>query len=268
MGEAMASHVDILDERVSLRRPLAGSIAAHAALFGSLIGYHWAGTQGGILWGTPHSLGGGGSVAITPIRQIPLPARSGRVNPVAHDTESRVPAPPKPAAKKSPREPDRDAIEIPSRKSAKLRTQIARRQSSYRPPAEERPHQLYSQAGQALASPLFGAQMGTGGVGLGPSSAFGSRYGWYRDLIEQRIAQKWRTEEVDPRVQTAPPVIVIFDILRKGQIRGVAILQSSGNRALDYSAQRAVFEAGPLPPLPAGFDREEARIEIWFQLKR
>jgi len=73
---------------------------------------------------------------------------------------------------------------------------------------------------------------------------------------------------VDPRISTAPPVIVIFDILRNGQVRNVTVLQSSGNRALDYSAQRAIFLASPFPPLPAGFEREEARIEIWFHLKR
>jgi len=48
----------------------------------------------------------------------------------------------------------------------------------------------------------------------------------------------------------------------------VMIVQSSGNRTLDYSAQRAIYLASPFPPLPAGFERDEARIEIWFQLKR
>lgn len=265
----MAAHVDILEERDSLRRPLFASLALHAALFGSIASYHSLSSQGRILWGTPHSLGGGGSVAITPIRQIPLPGRSGPVNPVAHDTESRVPAPPKPQARKTTQAAERDAIEIPSRKPAKPQTQTARgRRTTYRPVTPDRPNQLYSEAGQALTSPMFGSQMGTGGVGVGPGSAFGSRYGWYRDLIETRVAQKWRTDEVDPRIQTAPPVIVTFDILRNGQVRNVTILQGSGNRALDYSAQRAVYEASPFPQLPAGYERQEARIEIWFLLKR
>jgi protein TonB len=82
------------------------------------------------------------------------------------------------------------------------------------------------------------------------------------------VAQKWRTDDVDPRVQTAPPVIVTFDILNSGQIRNVRILQASGNRVLDYSAQRAVYDAAPFPPLPQGFERDTAQIEFWFQLKR
>ncbi len=263
----MAARLDILEGSEPLRGWLAASLALHAALFGSLALYHSLGQRGRILWGTPHALGGGGSVAVTPIRQIPLPARSGRVNPVAEDTQSRVPAAPKPQAKKAAAEP-KEAIEIPARKGQKAPAQTARRRPIERPWVEDRPHQLYSQAGQALSSPMFGAQTGAGGVGMGPGSAFGQRYGWYRDLIETRVAQRWNTSEVDPRLSAAPPVIVTFDILRNGQVRNVAVLQSSGNRTLDYSAQRAIFLAAPFPPLPAGFEREEARIEIWFQFKR
>jgi TonB family protein len=45
-------------------------------------------------------------------------------------------------------------------------------------------------------------------------------------------------------------------------------MQRSGNPTLDYSAQRAVLEAAPFPPLPAGFERDSARVEINFELKR
>ncbi len=103
---------------------------------------------------------------------------------------------------------------------------------------------------------------------MGSAGAFGYRFGGYRDLIEQRVAQKWRTDEIDPRIQTAPTVIVTFEIQRSGSITNVRVLQSSGNRALDYSAQRAVFEAGPFPPLPQAYERSSADIEIWFTLKR
>ncbi len=263
----MRGHVDILERRESLRQPLVASLAVHAAAFAVLALSTSLGERGRILWGTPQALGGG-SVAVTPVRQIPLPERSGRLNPVADDTLSRVPAPPKPETRKVQPPPPKDAIEIPARKSERAKPRVARRSQIERPWVEDRPHQLYSQAGQDLSSPLFGAQTGTGGVGMGPGSAFGQRYGWYRDLIETRVAQKWNTAEVDPRITTAPPVIVTFDILRNGQVRNVTILQSSGNRALDYSAQRAVYLAAPFPPLPAGFEREEARIEIWFLLKR
>jgi protein TonB len=115
---------------------------------------------------------------------------------------------------------------------------------------------------------MYGNASGTGGVGVGSGSAFGSRFGWYRDLLERRIAEKWRTDEVDPRIQAAPPAIVTFTILRNGTIRDVRVLQSSGNYALDNSSKRAVYEASPLPELPRDYERDSAQIEIWFQLKR
>src|SRR5450432_2523481 len=90
-------HADILDQADSLNKPLVGSFALHAAVFGTLV-----------LWGTvlsgPHETwgdansGGPGSVSINVVNKIPLPSRSGIVNPLANPTESAVPTPP-PAAK-------------------------------------------------------------------------------------------------------------------------------------------------------------------------
>jgi TonB family protein len=263
----MPTHVDILEQRESLSRPVLVSVVAHAALFSSLALYASLPGHRGLQWGTPHALGaGGGAVGITAVRQIPLPARSGTVNPLANDTESRVPAPPKPQPRRTAPEPAPDAIALRGRKTTpEPRRRPASTSQGYRA-QPDRPNQLYSSTGQALSSQMFGAQTGTGGVGAG--GAFGERFGWYRDLLERRVGQKWRTEDVDPRLQTAPPVIITFDILRNGTIRNVRILQGSGNRALDFSAQRAIYEASPFPPLPPAYERDDAQIEFWFQLKR
>jgi len=264
----MPVHVDILEERESLRRPLLGSMALHAGLFSLIALYASMGQGGRVLWGNPHALGAGSSVGITPVRQIPLPYREGATNPVANDTESRVPRPPRAELERTAKPPEPDAISIRGRKKAEAASRWARRNEPYRPRETERPNQLYSSAGQALSSPMFGAQTGTGGVGMGPGGAFGSQFGWYRDLLEQRVAQKWRTDDVDPRLQTAPPVIVTFELLRDGSIRGLRLVQGTGNLSLDRSAQRAIYEASPFPTLPPGYTREAARIEFWFQLKR
>jgi TonB family protein len=103
---------------------------------------------------------------------------------------------------------------------------------------------------------------------MGQGGALGTRFGYYRALLEQNVARRWRTSEVDPRLQTAPPVIVTFTIRRNGSTADVRIEQASGNKELDYSALRAVYEASPFPPLPPGYERDDARIEFWFQLKR
>jgi periplasmic protein TonB len=46
------------------------------------------------------------------------------------------------------------------------------------------------------------------------------------------------------------------------------ITQSSGDSTVDTSAQRAVLDAQPFPPLPTGFERNEAVVELTFVLRR
>lgn len=263
----MGARVDILAGQDSLRKPLLVSTAFHACLIAALAIQAAAGGRVRELWGNPNSLGGG-VVGITPVSQIPLAARGGLPNPLASDTESEVPTPP-PAKRQTKRaaEADPSAIAIKSRGAA---SQPARREelaSRSKLPVSEAPNQLYSNTGRALSSPMVG-QTGSGGVGIGPGGAFGNRFGAYRDLLEQMVARRWRTGDVDPRLQTAPPVIITFIIRRDGSTSDVRLEQSSGNKALDYSALRAVYEAGPFPPLPQAYERNEARIEFWFQLKR
>jgi protein TonB len=65
-----------------------------------------------------------------------------------------------------------------------------------------------------------------------------------------------------------PTVIVTFDILRDGSVRNSQIAQRSGNATLDNSALRAVMDAAPFPPLPPEYDRNEANVELHFQLKQ
>jgi outer membrane biosynthesis protein TonB len=46
------------------------------------------------------------------------------------------------------------------------------------------------------------------------------------------------------------------------------VTQPSGDYLLDTSAKRAVLDANPLPPLPQGFERNEATVELWFQMNK
>jgi len=48
----------------------------------------------------------------------------------------------------------------------------------------------------------------------------------------------------------------------------IRISQTSGIQMLDLSAKRAVIDASPFQALPAGFPRNDAQIELRFELKR
>jgi protein TonB len=109
---------------------------------------------------------------------------------------------------------------------------------------------------------------GAGRIGTGANTTLGSRFGEYSGRIQQIVSQHWRTGDVDASIRTAPQVIVSFEIQRDGTIRGLRVDQSSGISALDSSAQRAILEAVPFPPLPQAFERSTAPFEIVFELKR
>jgi protein TonB len=262
----MAHQVDNLHQRESLRRSFYGSVALHLAVAGAIVAYALLGNRSRVMWGNPSSLGGG-SMSVGVVKQIPLPSRAGLVNPLANETESSVPsAPPKPKPVERVAEPEPEAIPLKSRSPQKAAREPASR-SQYRVPGSERPSQLRSSSGQALTSPMIG-MTGSGGIGVGAGSPFGSRFGYYVDLLRQRVGEKWRTSDVDPRIQSAPPAVVTFTIHRNGAVTDVRIAQRSGNAVLDTSAQRAIYDAAPLPPLPAGFERDSATIEFWFELRR
>jgi protein TonB len=259
-------HPDILDAQESLRRPALYSLAAHIALAAALTVQSFVGSRPREIWGSPNSLGGS-SVGITPVSQVPLPSRGGPVNPLANDTESAVPTPP--PSKQAPKKQAvrvEDAIALKSKSKSKQSSLAAASQrSALKPP--ETTGQLYSSMGQRLSSPMVG-ETGAGGARMGLGGAFGNRFGWYRDALEQRIGQKWRTNELDSRVRVARPVVMTFLIRRDGTIDDLRVEESSGNKALDYSAERAIREASPFPALPTAFERNEARVEFSFHLER
>ncbi|WP_321476593.1 TonB family protein [uncultured Paludibaculum sp.] len=262
----MDQHVDVLAERDSLRRPLVGSLMLHGALFGTIGLLTVFNIGKSTTWGDPNSMGGG-SVSVTPVQRIPLPGRTGPKNPVAEDTQSEIPeeVKPKPKTKQAVKD-DPDAIPMKSKKRQKAdRTERASNRTAKR---EYYENQVYANTGQAASSPIFGMAPGSGQVGVGSNSPFGSHCGAYATLLRDRVGQRWRTDQVDARIHTLPPAIVTFDLARTGQVTRISLSQSSGNATLDYSAQRAITEAAPFQPIPPECEGNPAHIEFWFQLKR
>lgn len=262
----MPGHVDILDERESVRSALLRSVGLHLGVAGLVIG--WSAFELGSRierWGDPQSLGGG-AVAITPVASINLPSRTGRTNQVANDTESQVPSQPKPQPAKKAPPPEPDAVALKSKNAQKRPAPAPATPQKYTPVPKPKPNQVYSSTGQALTSPMFSQAPGGGGVGSGMGSPFGNRFGWYEQLLRERVAKNWRSQELESRIRNR--VAVMFEIQRDGSIRNVRVSTSSGNFSLDQSAQRAILLSNPLPPLPREFERDSATIEFWFSLQQ
>jgi len=256
----MRTHTDILDQQESLRGPFVGSVALHAAVAGLLVVSTLSFQSHREVWGGPTHAGD--AVAVNAVKSIPLPSRSGPVNPVANDTESQVQQAPKPEPKKQVKVPDENAIPLKSRNAKKQPKQQA--QQIYHP-QPLRPNQVTAAEAPAARTPLF-QKPGGGTVGMGQNNALGDRFGAYADLVAQRVTEKWQTTGLAG--MSAPIVVVTFSILRDGSVKNAQVAQRSGNSTLDYSALRAVMDAAPFPPLPSAYDRNEANVELRFQLQR
>jgi TonB family protein len=203
------------------------------------------------------------------VNSIPLP-HHGAENPVANDTESQVPQTPAKPVEKVQEEklPPPDAVPLKSKKAKKEPDKVASEKRRFRPFKDLDPNQLTAKEAPQVANPLFSALPGAGRVGTGANTTLGTRFGAYSQQIQQLIASKWRTSDVDASINSAPTVIATFDLYRDGSARNVKILQRSGVPTLDFSVQRAILEASPFPPIPPGFDKDSAKVEFWFELKR
>jgi len=262
----MATHSDIMDQRDPLGKPFLTSLTFHAVLFGSLAALTFvSGTTEHL--GDPKSMGGG-SVAITPVSKIPLPSREGRVNPVANDTHSVIPAKPDKVEKVKAPQPDPDAISLKSKKQKKRLEELAAAQQKYTALKDPKPNQVYNRTAPAAVSPMYSVAPGGGGVGSGSTSPFGNRFGYYEQLLRDAVSRNWHTEQFDARLQSLPAVVVSFEVFRDGSVKNVKVTQSSGNFALDQSAQRAILASIPLPKLPPGYERDSANLEFWFRLQK
>jgi len=263
----MTARVDILDQPERIRGAFWGSVAMHAGMIGLFVGATIIQPFGSKVIQLGDQDGGRfGSVAVNAVPNIPIPSRSNITNPVANDTESQVPQAPakaKPAPKIKAPEPD--AIPLKGR-NAKERKQAAT-PNKWADQQVYKPNQTFSTSGQAASSPIFNVP-GGGGVGIGTNSPFGTQFGWYANALRDRIGNAWRAAELGAR--SAGQVIVQFTMRRDGSLASglPRIAQSSGDANVDRSAQRAILDAAPFPPLPPGLDRNEVTIELSFQLRR
>lgn len=101
-----------------------------------------------------------------------------------------------------------------------------------------------------------GSIQGAGAVTLSVSDF---PYAWYIQAIHRKIQERWEGRAIDGRQPE-----VHFEIGGDGQLRRLAIGKSSGNPTYDQLALRAVGDANPFPPLPAGFGKPTLTVGLQF----
>ena len=257
-----ATH-DIPPDR--LGKGFAGSLIIHAAVAGVLAASgFWNLTRNNFGSQSTNT----GSIGVDVVKTIPIPRNEGPTNPLANDSTSVAPQAPAKEIKlqKQVKEEPKEAIPIPNKfdkpKKPSPKQQIT---SLFRPPEAYKDNKVYSTVPQAANSPLYGMQ-GSNGIDFGSESILGNRFGAYANLMRDRIAQNWNRSNV--HAAPTQKCAISFTIARDGTVSNVQVSQPSGDYLLDTSAKRAVLDSNPLPSLPPQFDRSEATVEIWFQLRQ
>jgi TonB family protein len=97
------------------------------------------------------------------------------------------------------------------------------------------------------------------GIGFGPGEGGGFGFGGYLSIMRRRIWEEWNQTAVIGNNSTC---VVGLTVAKDGDISEIQLEKSSGNGFYDSVAMRAVRNASPLQPLPAGFDKQRFRIQF------
>lgn len=89
-----------------------------------------------------------------------------------------------------------------------------------------------------------GVEVASPGTGAGGGTALAQ----YLTLVDWKIQGNW--VPVASAKEPEAVVIIRFRVLRSGQVKELALEQSSGDASMDNAAMRAIRQSQPLPPFP------------------
>jgi len=261
----MAQNAEIFFEHDSWQRALAWSAGFHLALSGLILLYTAVFTESrGEGWGGG---GGGSAIGVTLVSSVPLPATAAQTqNVLANESKGLTQSQPK-IEEKEP-----DAIEIQGKNSKiKPKKTSTPTKEKTKPAPEPDTNQVAYGEGGPVSGPYgsFAAGGAKGGFGIeGGGGDFGTRFGWYVQIIQRKISENWLKYEVDPSVTSGERVYITFDVARDGHPYNVQVEQSSGVPSLDVSATRALQRIDTFGPLPPDYTGKKISVEYWFDYSK
>jgi protein TonB len=239
---------------------IAGSFLLHAILGGLLVSWAWF-SHAGQNWGNASATAG--AIQASMVSALPLPPKAppNPDNVLATETPSPAPLTPAPKTVEAPRP---EAIPIPAitPKTAKLADK------TITPPLHPQPTKVQpnkAQTGEAASSmPLSSVQnrAGTSSVTM-QDSAFGARFAYYVQQINQKVASQWYTGMLDPQA-AGHRACITFQVERDGSLTHIQIAQRSGDNTLDQTALSAVQHVDTFPPLPEQYTGNHINVTYYF----
>ncbi len=213
-------------------------------------------------WGQTSSGSAINATLVSSAPSLPLPnTQMTNDNVLATQTPSPAPAPPVPAAKAAPEEKA-----IPIQAKPKVEKKVAPKAAPKPPKYVQPPKQQHRAAyGEAAPSsiPMSNPSAADKSVVV-QNGDFGSRFGWYVDVIKRTVAQNWYSQLADPNASMGKSVVVTFVVHRDGTVSDPRIVQPSGVPSLDMSAIQAVERVNAFGPLPAGYPGSSVSVAYTF----
>ena len=261
----MAQNAEIFFEHDNWPRALAWSAGFHMAVtaFILLYGVVFTGARGEG-WGGG---GGGSAIGVSLVSSVPLPAPAAKTeNVLANESKGVTKSEPK-VEEKEP-----DAIAIPGKETkVKPKKVPTPTKEKPKPEPEQETNQVAFGEGGPVSGPYgsFAAGGAKGGFGVsGSGGDFGTRYGWYVQIIQRKVSENWLKYEVDPRITSGQRVYITFDVAKDGHPFNVRVEQSSGVPSLDVSATRALQRIDTFGPLPPDYSGSKISVEYWFDYSK
>ena len=257
----MAQNAEIFFEHDSWPRALGWSAGFHIAVTALILLYSTVFTGArGDNWGGG---GGGSAIGVTMVSSVPLPSTPAKTeNVLANESKGVTKSEPKVEEK----EPDAIAIQGKDTKIKPKKPPTPTKEKP-KPAPEPETNQVAFGEGGPVSGPYgsFAAGGAKGGFDIsGSGGDFGTKYGWYVQIVQRKVSENWLKYEVDPRITSAQRVYITFDVARDGHPYNVRIEQSSGVPSLDVSATRALQRIDTFGPLPPDYSGSKISVEYWF----
>ena len=249
----------IFEERDRWTGAIVVSTGLHVLLFGGALIAGYLTSPRGTSWGGSES---GSAIPANLVSAVPLPQpQQPTQNIVATESKGITQSVPE----KVPEEAN--AVPIPEKevKRPPKKTAVTQAPQNPRPVTPPQDNVVPYGQGGPISGP-YGAFKATnvkGGFSF-QSGDFGSRYGWYVQVVNNKVSNNWYTVDVGQGA-LGHRVYILFDIERDGSPSNVRIEQSSGIPALDQSAVRAVQRIDTFGPPPSG---NKVSVEFWFDYQR
>ena len=85
--------------------------------------------------------------------------------------------------------------------------------------------------------------------------------------VSMEIRENWAFSEKLAAGQEHLETLVVFEVSRDGEIRGVRITRRSGNDYMDSSATMAIVKSSPVRPFPVGLNKPFVEVKLRFTPK-